>query len=57
MLVFAAILVIAPLRDFFELAPLGLPDVAILATVVCAWTVGVRWTWRGRLLDRLISRG
>jgi hypothetical protein len=54
--VFVAIVTVPPLLDFFELAPLGAAYFAVLVGVTCAWTLTVRWVWRARLLDRLITR-
>ena len=56
-LAFAVIVAVPPLREFFELAPLAFGDVAIVTGVTCAWALVVRWVWRIRLVDRLISRG
>lgn len=53
---FAAILAIPPLRDSFELSPLAPADYVLLGLVAAGWAVLVRWTWRARLLDRLLSR-
>jgi cation-transporting P-type ATPase E len=53
---FVAMLAVAPLRDAFELSPLAPTDYALLGLVTAAWGLLVRWVWRARLLDRLLSR-
>jgi hypothetical protein len=44
---------IAPARDFFELVPLPLPDVALIAGVAGVWALVVILFWRVRMFDRV----
>jgi cation-transporting ATPase E len=45
--------VIEPLRTFFELVPLSLSDVALIAGLAVVWAVLVMVLWRTRIVDRL----
>jgi cation-transporting ATPase E len=53
--VYGAFFAIAPLREFFELAPLSLVDVAAIAAVAVVWAVITMAIWRFRLLDQARS--
>jgi len=44
---------IPPAREFFELAPLGLGDLALIAALATAWAVLVMIFWRVRIVDRV----
>ncbi|MBA2570933.1 MAG: HAD-IC family P-type ATPase [Chloroflexi bacterium] len=44
---------IPPAREFFELAPLGLGDLALIAALATAWAVLVMISWRVRIVDRV----
>lgn len=52
---FVLVVLIAPLRNFFELIPLRLSDYAIIGAVVLVWMLVVRAAWRGRWLERLLN--
>jgi cation-transporting P-type ATPase E len=52
---FAFIMVDSQWRTLFELAPLGPVDYALLAGVATGWSLLVRWTWRARVLHRLLG--
>jgi cation-transporting P-type ATPase E len=52
---YSAMLAIAPLRGFFELAPLEMSDYLLIGIVAGSWAVFLRWTWRMRLLERFLS--
>ena len=52
---FILIMVVPSFRDFFELSPLGLLDIAIILAVVAAWTFTLRFIWRARILERLMG--
>jgi cation-transporting ATPase E len=56
LLAFVAILAVPPLRELFELVALGFTDYALLGLVTLGWAVVVRWVWRARVLDRLLTR-
>jgi hypothetical protein len=44
---------IAPARDFFELTPLPLADVALIAALAGVWALVVILFWRVRMFDRV----
>jgi cation-transporting ATPase E len=52
---YVLILAIAPLRGFFELAPLAAPNYALIASLAVAWALLLRSSWRARLLERFLS--
>lgn len=54
---FALITLIAPLRSWFMLSPLGPQEYALLALALAIWLSTVRLTWRKRLLSRYLSVG
>ena len=51
----AVLLVIPPARAFFELQALTLLDVAVIAGAALLWALLLRFTWRFRLLERLLG--
>jgi cation-transporting P-type ATPase E len=53
--VYLTILFTPPLRDFFELAPLGVLDCGFLGLVALEWALIVRLMWRTRFLDRFLG--
>ncbi|HEV2124541.1 MAG TPA: HAD-IC family P-type ATPase [Chloroflexota bacterium] len=55
LLVFLAILAVPELRAFFDLEALTLVDYAVLALVAGMWALIVHWSWRTRLLDRIVG--
>ncbi len=52
--VFFAVM-LTPLRDFFDLAPLTLPHAAFAGGSALLWLFLVRLTWRRRLLERFFG--
>jgi len=52
---YAVVLAIAPLRTLFDLMPLRLSDYALFGMAVIAWSIGLCWIWRVRLLERLLQ--
>ena len=46
---------LTPLRDFFDLAPLTLPHAAFAGGSALLWLFLVRLTWRHRLLERFFG--
>ena len=50
---FGLFFVIEPIRDFFELVPLGWADFALIGALAALWAVLVMVTWRTRLVDRV----
>jgi magnesium-transporting ATPase (P-type) len=42
-------------RAFFEIQELALPDVAVIVSVALLWALLVRFTWRLRLLERILG--
>jgi cation-transporting ATPase E len=55
MLVFVLILIITPIRDFFELLVLPLHYYALIAASVVLWMLAVREVWRRHLFDRFLN--
>ena len=45
--------IIPPLRDFFELAPLGLTEIVLIVVLALVWAVAVMVLWRTRAVDRI----
>jgi cation-transporting ATPase E len=54
-LVYLLILAIPPVRNFFELSPLGMVDIIFLGLTAIEWCFIVRWFWRTRFLDRFLG--
>jgi cation-transporting ATPase E len=52
---YAAIILLPPLRDMFDLAPLRVIDLAGLSAAAVAWATALRWAWRSRLVERLLE--
>lgn len=52
---FALIVLIAPLRRFFELVLLRPGDYLLISAVVVVWMFVVRAAWRGQWLERLLN--
>jgi cation-transporting ATPase E len=53
--VYGAFFVIPFTRDFFELAPLGLDHVVVVALAAVAWALVVVLAWRGRAYERVAA--
>ncbi|BAU12285.1 HAD superfamily ATPase [Leptolyngbya sp. NIES-3755] len=53
--VYLLILLIPPLRVFFELSPLSLQDCFFLGLVTLEWGLILRLAWRTRFLDRFLG--
>jgi cation-transporting ATPase E len=54
--VYACVMGIPVLRDSFELVSLRLADYALIGIAVLVWGLLLRFIWRTRLLERLLSR-
>lgn len=54
-LAYLAMAAFPPLRQFADLAPLRSLDYLLLAGVVVLWGLALRFTWRARLLDRVLG--
>jgi cation-transporting ATPase E len=52
---YGLIVAMAPLREFFELAPLPAASYALVAGLAVAWALLLRFSWRARLLERSLS--
>ncbi len=52
---FMVILGVPGLRSMFDITPLGALDYAFIGVMVVGWAFLLRWVWRARLLDRLLS--
>jgi hypothetical protein len=48
-------LVIPPLRGFFELVSLRMSDYALIGAIAVAWGLILLWIWRARLLERFLQ--
>ena len=55
LIAFVLIVLIAPLRQFFELLLLRPSDYALIGAVVIVWTFVVRAAWRGHWFERLLN--
>lgn len=53
-LVYVVILLVPELRRFFDLAPLGLRDAAIIGAALLLWAFLLRLVWRARLFERFL---
>jgi cation-transporting ATPase E len=52
---FGLIVLLPPLRTFFELTPLHAWDYLIIAAAVLVWALLLRFTWRTRFFQRLLG--
>jgi cation-transporting ATPase E len=52
---YALVVIVPPLRGFFELAVLRWQDYVLLAAVVILWALLLRLIWRTRLFERLLD--
>jgi cation-transporting ATPase E len=52
---YLGVLVVRPLRETFELSRMSGLDLLAIASVLAAWTLLVRWVWRGRWFERLFD--
>jgi cation-transporting ATPase E len=50
-----AIAVVPALSDLFDLRPVKLLDVAVIAAAAAVWVFLVRWAWRRHLLERFLG--
>jgi cation-transporting ATPase E len=48
--------IVEPAREFFELAPLSLADVALIATLAAVWGLATMVAWHSRVVDRVRAR-
>ncbi len=53
--VYAVILIVPALGQFFDLAPLAATDYLLLAAGAVAWGLLVRWVWRTRVVERFLD--
>lgn len=53
---YVLILAVPAVRGFFELEPLPLGDLGLIATATAIWALALRAVWRTRLLERLLRR-
>jgi len=51
------VLLVPPFRDFFNLDPLSIRDLAIVFAGVLAWAVLVWIFWRWRFVERFLGAG
>ena len=49
---FGLFFAVEPVREFFELVPLGLADIALIGGLAAAWAGLVLLLWRTRVIDR-----
>jgi cation-transporting ATPase E len=53
--VYAMVLALPPLREFFELSLLGVNDYLILGSIALLWCLVLRFIWRSKILDRFLG--
>jgi cation-transporting ATPase E len=53
--IYVVVLLTPPLRQFFALTQLPPGDVLLVGGVVAVWGIALRFTWRKRLLERLLT--
>jgi cation-transporting P-type ATPase E len=53
--IYNLILLVPPLRQFFDLAPLGLVNYLILSGAALCWGIFMRWFWRARWFERFFD--
>ncbi|MBZ0304033.1 MAG: HAD-IC family P-type ATPase [Anaerolineae bacterium] len=54
-LVFGLIVVVEPLRSFFELQELGLDGYGLVALITAVWVLILRLAWRANWMERLLD--
>jgi len=52
---FGLIIVVEPLRSFFELLELGLDGYALVALITAVWVLILRLAWRANWMERLLD--
>ena len=55
LLAFGLIIVIEPLRSFFELLDLGLDGYGLIALITAIWLLTLRLAWRAHWMERLLD--
>ena len=55
LLAFGLIIVIEPLRSFFELLDLGLDGYGLIALITAIWLLTLRLAWRANWMERLLD--
>jgi cation-transporting ATPase E len=50
---FVVVMIVPAFRTFFELEPLSVADIGIIVGIVAVWAFGLRFIWRGKVLERL----
>lgn len=53
--VYVIVLLVPPLRQFFDLAALQPLDHLLLTAVALLWALVVRWAWRGKWISRFLD--
>ena len=56
LVLYSVAMLLPPARAFFGIAPLPLPDFLAIGLGVTAWAFALRFAWRRRLFERLLSR-
>jgi cation-transporting P-type ATPase E len=54
---YAVLMLVEPLRDFFGLRPMPLTDIGLIGLAVVGWGLALRFVWRQRLFERLLGTG
>lgn len=49
------VLAISPVRQFFELYPLGIVNYLFIGLIALEWCLVLRFMWRSRFLDRFLG--
>jgi len=52
---FLLVLLVPPFRDFFNLYPMSVREVAVVLAALAGWTALVWISWRGRFVDRFLG--
>lgn len=53
--IYFLIIIIDPLRQFFELEILSLQEYALISGIVLAWAISLRFIWKFNLLERFLG--
>ncbi len=53
--IYFLIVLISPLRQFFELEMLSLQEYALIGGIVLAWAISLRFIWKFNLLERFLG--
>jgi cation-transporting P-type ATPase E len=55
LIVYLAVITIAPLRTFFSLTALGMRDYLFIGAAALIWSIIQRWIWRAHLFERFLQ--